>query len=99
MNDTPERLRSIDSLRRVRDGVDPQQVADLLAAQGREIQQLRRALEDALDDAEQARNALRSELAGQHPATGEAPTDRLSSQNKAGRSAGFGDHNSYPGSR
>ncbi len=99
MNDTPGRLRSVNSLRRVRDGVDPQQVADLLAAQGREIQQLRRALEHALDDAQQARNALRSELARQHHAIGEVQADRPPPRITARRPAGFGDHNSYPGSR
>lgn len=97
MNDTSERLRSVGSLRRVRDGLDPEQVADLLAAQGREIQQLRRALDDALDDAQHARNALQSERARQHVTPGQ-PSPNPPSQITP-RAAAQGHHHPYPGGR
>lgn len=75
MTGTPGRLRSIDSLRRVRNGLDPDQVADLLAAQGHEIQQLRRAVEAALDEAQRAKDALR-QWSAEHAATCQAPPAR-----------------------
>lgn len=68
MSTASGRLRSIASMRRVRDGLDPDQVDDLLAAQGQDIEQLRRALEAALDEARCAHRAIR-ECASQQPAT------------------------------